>query len=140
MVTVTPYDDLSSYTERLLGRDITWKRHALCRGHDLAKQKCFACDERDTVILAGTPVKGLEAQKAAAGVCLVCPVQWECALHGLEDIELDGVDGVVGVWAMIKRDLVWLSKRDDGVTIINEARIAKEPVQVAVRKARKSTV
>lgn len=127
----SPLDELAAYAQRVVGMDSTWMTHAVCRGLDQAKKAWFTCITRDELWIAGSRTNGYEAHKHAVNICFNCPVQWECARWAVE------VEEEVGVWGMFPADLGWLQDHAaNPLGIIDTARVAEEPVQVAVQRAR----
>lgn len=124
------YDSLREYALRVAGRDDTWKKRSLCLDQPEFAGS-FTADEDDMLVDGDNEwVTGYEAQKRVVEqFCFHCPVQWECARWGVE------VNEEVGVYALTVRERRWLinNRAETALTLIDEARIAGTPVQVAVR-------
>ena len=61
-------------------------------------------------------------------ICAGCPAQYQCALWAIE------VKEESGTWSMEHNHLLWVIRQDDSEAIVHKAKIAGEPVQVAVKR------
>jgi hypothetical protein len=121
-------DDFPTYILKVLGRDRTWAEHGACRDHELARKRAWTCRPGDDVEVGGVKLDPKELVKAALMICASCQAQYQCALWAI-DIEEEA-----GTWGMHHDHLLWLIRQDDSEGIVNQARMAGEPVQVAVKQ------
>lgn len=120
--------DFPTYVLKVLGRDRSWMDEGLCRGHELARKRAWTCRAGDDVEVGGVRLDPKELIQAALSICAACPAQYECALWAIE------MEEEAGTWAMPHDRLLWLIRQDDSEKIVHEAKIAGEPVQVAVKR------
>lgn len=79
------------------------------------------------------PIRGQKLIELAVLICQGCPAQWDCADYAVRGL-MQG-----GTWATTPRNLRWLIEdADDPLALIESARHAGQPVDVAVRVARSS--
>jgi len=122
-------DDFPTYIVKVLGKDRTWMDNGACRGHDLARKNAWTCRPGDAPIPFGDILLNpKELIAAALMICGTCPAQYQCALWAVEIKEESGT------WGMEHDHLLWLIRQPDSEAVIHEARIAREPVQVAVKR------
>jgi hypothetical protein len=121
-------DDFPTYILKVLGRDRAWAEHGSCRDHELARKRAWTCRPGDDVEITGVKLNPKELIKAALTICSSCPAQYQCALWAIE------MEEEAGTWAMEHDHLLWLIRQDDSEGIVHEARLAEEPVQVAVKQ------
>lgn len=129
-------DPVEEAISQILGQEHDWKRAAACRELDGDRRAWFTCDERAHLVIAGAKVRGRAAHQHAANICYNCPSQWDCALWALKT----ETGEVVGVWSMIPRDFKWFRELPGAALIVEAAREAEVPVQVAVATARQANV
>ena len=128
----------SEYVRSVVYRDETWRADAMCRGASTEVVTMFTCTEDERFVVLGRQVWGYDVQcYLVEAYCEPCPVQWECARHGVEVEELE--DRSTGAWAMTRRDRRWLAKQPDAFKIIDQAKFDDVPVHVAVAAARHRT-
>ena len=122
-------EDFPTYILKVLGKDRSWMDNGACRGHDLARRNAWTCRKADGVVeFDGVKLDPKELIEAALMICAGCPAQYQCALWAVE------VKEESGTWGMEHNHLLWLIRQDDSEAIVHEARIAQEPVQVAVKR------
>lgn len=122
-------EDFPTYILKVLGKDRAWMDNGACRGHDLARRNAWTCRPGDQPIPFGDILLNpKELIQAALMICGTCPAQYQCALWAIEIREESGT------WGMEHDHLLWLIRQDDSEAIVHLARVAKEPVQVAVKR------
>jgi len=122
-------EDFPTYILKILGADRTWMDNGACRGHHLARKNAWTCRPGDKPIpFDDIELDPKELIAAALMICGSCPAQYQCALWAVE------VREEAGTWAMPHDHLLWLIRQDDSEAIVHQARIAREPVQVAVKR------
>jgi hypothetical protein len=122
-------EDFPTYILKVLGKDRSWMDNGACRGHDLARRKAWTCRRADGVVeFDGIELDPKELIDAALMICAGCPAQYQCALWAIE------VKEESGTWAMEHNHLLWVIRQDDSEAIIHKAKVAQEPVQVAVKR------
>lgn len=80
----------------------------------------------------GVYYKGEHCERAAMEVCRICPQQWLCSRYAVE------TDVRTGTWGVPLRDINWLKKRKDGLSIIDHARVNEITVEQAVHLVRRT--
>jgi hypothetical protein len=122
-------EDFPTYILKVLGKDRSWMDNGACRGHDLARRNAWTCRRADGPIeFGGIELDPQELIDAALMICAGCPAQYQCALWAIE------VKEESGTWAMKHNHLLWVIRQDDSEAIIHQAKIDREPVQVAVKR------
>jgi hypothetical protein len=122
-------EDFPTYILKVLGKDRTWMDNGACRGHHLARKNAWTCRPGDEpVTFDDIELDPKELIEAALMICGTCPAQYQCALWAVEIKEESGT------WAMKHDHLLWLIRQPDSEAIIHQARIAREPVQVTVKR------
>ena len=125
-------DSLGALITACFGLDTTWMDRGLCRDYREVHRVPFDMPTpwqvEDVQKIDG--VRGRELITAALIVCGACPVQYDCALFGLNGRMK------AGTWAMRIGDLSWLQKQADGETIVIRARQKRVGVQDHVRATR----
>lgn len=125
---------LRDYITGVASGDQSWRDRSACRNSSPTIVAMFTCAEDETFELFGKRLSGFDVQTyLVAEYCHPCPVQWECARHAVQH-EMDS--RYTGAWAMLRRDLRWLAKRDDPLGFIDGAKVEAVPVSIAVRDAR----
>ena len=122
-------EDFPTYILKVLGKDRSWMDNGACRGHDLARRNAWTVRPGDApVLFDGVELDPKELIQAALMICAGCPAQYQCALWAIEVREESGT------WGMEHNHLLWLIRQDDSEAVVHQAKVAQEPVQVAVKR------
>jgi len=122
-------EDFPTYILKVLGKDRSWMDNGACRNHHLARKNAWTLRPGDDPVeYVGLKLDPKELIQAALMICAGCPAQYQCALWAIE------VKEESGTWSMEHNHLLWVIRQDDSEAIVHKAKIAGEPVQVAVKR------
>lgn len=120
------------------GQSIGWWKEARCRsGRPWATSLrkggspgLWCVEAYETYRFGDEVVSGSKLQEMALGICSMCPAQWDCTTFAVNVREPQGI------WGLPHDDLEWLWERRNTMTIINNARRRRIPIQFHVARAR----
>lgn len=122
------------------GKPIGWKAGARCKAERATVTapkggtvSIWLVEDFETYQVGDATISGDQLIGVALTLCALCSAQWDCASFAV------AVDEDFGVWGMSLADLLWLRKRGNATEIIERARYEGQPVQYAVRDARRLT-
>lgn len=126
-------DDLPTYIRKAFGHDRTWMQDAAC--HPLIRDPelphmTWMVPSGEVRIVGGVRYAGEEMEALALPICHECSQQWLCARWAVE------VDERTGTWSIPFKQLQWLKKQEDALSIVDTARVHNVPVQRAVQIVR----
>lgn len=134
----TPGAQPPPYVARAHQFDDSWKTQAVCTGHikdGSPFRQAWITDRTTKHTLGSMTITGDTLIDVALTFCRICPAQWDCAIWAIQ------VEERCGTWAMPIETLLPLQRNQPkAVALIERARAAGTPVQVAVRRTRPSRV
>jgi hypothetical protein len=123
-----------TYVKRCHGHDTSWTDQARCKGLSSDPKSpwynAWSTEPKTKHRFGDMVVLGEQLIKVGLDLCMHCPVQWDCATWALN------VDEPQGTWGMRFEDLRALREIRNPLALIERARLAEVPVQVAVRRLR----
>lgn len=123
-------DDFPSYVKAGYGLSRTWVKTALCSGIMGEHRMAWVVSPEQRVPIGDSVIRGEKLINAALGICVGCPVQYECATYAVKSM------ADAGTWGMPIDDLRWLRRQSDAIPIIEVCEEVGEPVQRGVHQIR----
>lgn len=126
-------DDLPTYIRKAFGHSRVWMDDAAC--HPLIRDPelshmTWMVPFGETRVVDGVRYSGEMMESIALPICHECPQQWLCTRWAIE------VDERTGTWGLPFKQLLWLKKQPDALSIVDTARVHNIPIQKAVRIVR----